>query len=85
MLRRDKWRDYVTQVRQGIEQTVKAMPDHKTLLGVLRGELAGPPAATPAAPPKLSPYGAPLPRATVALPGQAAPMKPTIVMKKGRG
>ena len=85
VLRRDKWRDYVTQVRQGIEQTVKAMPDHKTLLGVLRGELAGPPAATPAAPPKLSPYGAPLPRATVALPGQAAPMKPTIVMKKGRG
>jgi 2-polyprenyl-6-methoxyphenol hydroxylase-like FAD-dependent oxidoreductase len=97
-LRRDLWRNYVKQARRGIEQAARALPDHKTLLTAIRGELdpaaqvagnaaaasaATSAAAGPTIPPK--PKGPLIPQATVALPGQAAPLKPQIVMKKGRG
>ena len=81
-LRRDPWRQYVAQVRKGIDQTVKAMPDHKTLLSVLRGDVAAPP--MPAPPKQSRPAGPAVPQATVSLPGQAAPMTPVIVTKRGR-
>ncbi|MEQ8353990.1 MAG: tryptophan 7-halogenase [Kiloniellaceae bacterium] len=91
-LDRDRWRRYVAQVRQGIEQTVKALPDHKTLLTQLRGEApaAAAPAAAPAAaraqsaakaPAGKAPAGQP---ATVALPGQGAVLKPQISFKQKR-
>ncbi len=78
-LRRDRWRDYVKQVRRGIDQAARTLPDHKTLISVLRGDLD--PAAQPAGP-KIP--AAPTPRATVSLPGQAAPLRPQITIKPKR-
>lgn len=80
-LKRNQWRDYVKQVRRGIDQAVRTLPDHKTLLTNIRGEDAAAVNPTIPAKPKL---GKPIiPPATVPLPGQAAPMKPVIVNKRG--
>ncbi len=88
-LRRDLWRDHVKRMRQLIEQMTRVMPDQKTLLSAIRGELD--PAALAAAGPKTpAPPRGPvvpqsnLPGATVPLPGQAAPLKPQIVLKQRR-
>ncbi len=79
-LQRGRWRDYVKQARRGIDQAVRTLPDHRTLLTAIRGEID--PAARPAGPKIPAP---PLPRATVSLPGQPAPMKPHIVIKQKPG
>jgi len=86
-LREDIWRDYVKRARASFEQVAQTMPDLKTLLTDLRGELdpaarkagTAQAAAKPAAPKPAAPRFAP---ATVPLPGQAAPLKPSITMKK---
>ncbi|WP_193367838.1 tryptophan halogenase family protein [Pelagibius marinus] len=75
----DTWRDYVKQFRRGVAQATQVLPDLKTLLATLRGELD--PATLPgAAGPKIP--AAPGLRGTVPLPGQAAPLKPQITMKR---
>lgn len=82
-LRRDLWRDYVKKFRGTIDQAVRMLPDHKTLLTSLRGELdPAAYAAGPKIPPK--PQGPVIPRATVTMPGQAQPVTPNIVMKQKR-
>lgn len=85
-LKPDPWRQYVAQVRRGVDQTVKAMPDHRTLLDRLRGESqteskAAPPPEIPPKPNFLKPVH---PTGTVPLPGQQAPLKPVITTKRKR-
>jgi tryptophan halogenase len=84
-LREDLWRDYVRRARAGFEQVARTLPDLKTLLTSLRGELdpASLPGARPAPRPAAARPGTPVfAPGTVPLPGQAAPLKPSIVMKK---
>jgi hypothetical protein len=76
----DTWRRYVTTVRRQIGQTTAALPDHRTLLTVLRGELD--PARLPQRPPAGKLQG--VPPGTVPLPGQAAPLQPRISLKQRR-
>lgn len=81
-LRRDVWRQYVTGIRRGIDQTVRAMPSHHSLLTALRGEPD--PGVLPDRPQQATPpaFGPAPVRATVALPGQVPAMKPQITMKR---
>ena len=79
-LTREQWMQHVAKLRQKIDQTAKALPDHRTLLTSIRGELEPAPALPPK-PAKLTPFGTHLEQATVSLPGYGAPMKPVIVGK----
>jgi tryptophan halogenase len=86
-LRRETWRHYVTTVRRQIDQTVAALPDHRTLLTALRGELD--PALAPGGPERPQqtrpqPFGPAPTQGTVPLPGQAPMLKPQISVKRRR-
>jgi tryptophan halogenase len=76
----DTWRDYVKQFRRGVAQAAQVLPDLKTLLATLRGELDPATLSGQAAGPRMP--AAPGLRGTVPLPGQAAPLKPQITMKR---
>ncbi|GAB4223982.1 MAG: tryptophan 7-halogenase [Kiloniellaceae bacterium] len=82
-----RWRDYVKLARRSFEQQARVLPAQKTLLQSLRGEIdpaalssgrSGAAAAGPQIP------AAPVPRPTVALPGQSAALKPQITIKPKR-
>jgi tryptophan halogenase len=86
-LRRETWRHYVTTVHRQIDQTVAALPDHRTLLTALRGELD--PALAPGDPERPQqtrpqPFGPTPTQGTVPLPGQAPMLKPQISVKRRR-